>query len=141
MKQNSYMILSNTCLVQDTWELILEGDTWEISAPGQFVNIRLDGFFLRRPISICDWNETQITLIYKTVGQGTKALSSKKAGQELDILCPLGNGYNLEKITEKPVLAGGGAGVPPMYGLAKRLLEKGTEPQVILGFNTKEEVC
>lgn len=140
MKKDSYMILSNTCLAQDTWELILEGDTSEISAPGQFVNIKLDGFFLRRPISICDWNETQITLIYKIAGQGTKALAERKAGQELDILCPLGNGYDLEKIAKRPVLAGGGAGVPPMYGLAKRLLERNIEPTVILGFNTKEEV-
>lgn len=140
MKKQNYTILSNTCLAQDTWEMILEGDTSEICAPGQFVNIKIDGFFLRRPISICDWDEQQITLIYKKAGLGTKTLADMKAGRELDLLCPLGNGYNLEKITKRPVLAGGGAGVPPMYGLAKKLLMKGIKPEVILGFNTKEEV-
>ena len=118
MKQNVYTILSNICVARDTYEMILEGDTSQISAPGQFINIRVEGFFLRRPISICDWNEEQITIIYKTVGQGTKELSQMKPGRELDILCPLGNGYDVGKIKETPVLAGGGAGVPPMYGLA-----------------------
>lgn len=140
MKQNVYTILSNICVARDTYEMILEGDTSQISAPGQFINIRVEGFFLRRPISICDWNEEQITIIYKTVGQGTKELSQMKPGRELDILCPLGNGYDVGKIKETPVLAGGGAGVPPMYGLAKALLKQNIRPKVVLGFNTKEEV-
>lgn len=140
MKQNVYTILSNICVARDTYEMILEGDTSQISAPGQFINIRVEGFFLRRPISICDWNEEQITIIYKTVGQGTKELSQMKPGRELDILCPLGNGYDVGKIKETPVLAGGGAGVPPMYGLAKALLKQNIRPEVVLGFNTKEEV-
>lgn len=140
MNKQNYRIRSNTCLTRDTWKMVLEGDTSEISAPGQFLNIRLEGFFLRRPISICDWDETQVTIIYKTVGRGTEALSQMKAGQELDILCPLGNGYDLEKITGTPLLAGGGAGVPPMYGLAKALLARGVRPKVILGFNTREEI-
>ena len=140
MRQNVYTILSNICVARDTYEMILEGDTSQISAPGQFINIRVEGFFLRRPISICDWNEEQITIIYKTVGQGTKELSQMKPGRELDILCPLGNGYDVGKIKETPVLAGGGAGVPPMYGLAKALLKQNIRPKVVLGFNTKEEV-
>lgn len=140
MKQNIYTILSNICVARDTYEMILEGDTGQISAPGQFLNIRLEGFFLRRPISICDWDDEQLTIIYKTVGQGTKRMSQLKPGQELDVLCPLGNGYDLNKIKEAPLLAGGGAGVPPMYGLAKALLRQNIRPRVILGFNTGEEV-
>lgn len=140
MKQNVYTILSNICIARDTYEMILEGDASQISAPGQFLNIKVEGLFLRRPISICDWDEEQITIIYKTVGQGTKQMSLLKPGRELDILCPLGNGYDLNKIKETPVLAGGGAGVPPMYGLAKALLRQDMKPRVLLGFNTKEEV-
>lgn len=143
MKKDRYTITSNQRLTQDIYEIKLAGDTSEISAPGQFVNIKIEGFYLRRPISICDWKEGEMTLLYKTVGQGTKALAGMEPGRELDILCPLGNGYDLEKIetaAAAPVIAGGGVGVPPMYGLAKRLVEKGLRPQVILGFNTKEEI-
>lgn len=140
MKKNIYTIESNRPLTRDVYEMKLAGDTSEISAPGQFINIKLDGFYLRRPISICDWKENQMTIIYKTVGQGTKQMAEMEAGETLDILCPLGNGYNLEKIQAAPVLAGGGVGVPPMYGLAKALISRGIKPTVVLGFNTKEEV-
>ena len=122
--------------------MVLAGDTSAVTAPGQFVNIKLEGFFLRRPISICDWDDESLTIIYKTVGHGTEAMAEMKPGESLDILTGLGNGYNIDAVKEgeKPVLIGGGAGVPPMYGLAKALIAKGVKPQVILGFNTAEEV-
>lgn len=143
MKKNKYTIKSNRSLTQDIYEIKLTGDTSEILAPGQFVNIKIDGFYLRRPISICDWKEGEMILLYKAVGQGTRTLAGMEAGQTLDILCPLGNGYDLKKIEAAgtvPVIAGGGVGVPPMYGLAKRLAEKGIPTRIILGFNTKEEI-
>jgi len=140
MDTKIYTIISNKQLTASVYEMKLEGDTSMISAPGQFVNIKLEGFYLRRPISICDWNEHELTLVYKTVGQGTKAMSEMEPGTELDILCSLGNGYDLEKIPQEPVLAGGGVGVPPMYGLAKALIAQGKQPTVVLGFNTEHEV-
>lgn len=140
MDTNIYTIISNRQLTGSVYEMKLEGDTSMITAPGQFVNIKLEGFYLRRPISICDWNEHELTLVYKTVGQGTKAMSAMEPGTELDILCSLGNGYDLEKIPQEPVLAGGGVGVPPMYGLAKALIAQGKQPTVVLGFNTEHEV-
>ncbi len=140
MDTKIYTIISNRQLTGTVYEMKLEGDTSMITAPGQFVNIKLEGFYLRRPISICDWNEHELTLVYKTVGQGTKAMSKMQPGTELDILCSLGNGYDLSKIPAEPVLAGGGVGVPPMYGLAKSLIAQGKQPTVILGFNTEHEV-
>ena len=142
MKQSIFEIKSNFEIAKDTFEMVLAGDTSDVTAPGQFVNIKLEGFFLRRPISVCDWNEESLTIIYKVVGQGTEAMAEMKPGESLDILTGLGNGYNTDavKAGEKPVLIGGGAGVPPMYGLAKSLIAKGVKPQVILGFNTSEEV-
>lgn len=140
MDTKIYTIISNRQLTGSVYEMKLEGDTSMITAPGQFVNIKLEGFYLRRPISICDWNENELTLVYKTVGQGTKAMSKMEAGTELDILCSLGNGYDLDKIPQEPVLAGGGVGVPPMYGLAKALIAQGKKPTVVLGFNTEHEV-
>jgi len=140
MDTNIYTIVSNRQLTRSIYEMKLEGDTSMITAPGQFLNIKLEGFFLRRPISICDWNENEITIIYKAVGQGTKYMATLEAGTELDILCSLGNGYDLEKIPADPVLAGGGVGVPPMYGLAKALIAQGKKPTVVLGFNTEHEV-
>ena len=140
MDTKIYTIISNRQLTGSVYEMKLEGDTSMITAPGQFVNIKLEGFYLRRPISICDWNENELTLVYKTVGQGTKAMSKMEPGTELDILCSLGNGYDLDKIPQEPVLAGGGVGVPPMYGLAKALIAQGKKPTVVLGFNTEHEV-
>lgn len=140
MDTNIYKIVSNKQLTPSIYEMKLAGDTSMISAPGQFLNIKLDGFYLRRPISICDWNEEEITIIYKTVGQGTKHMATLEPGTELDVLCSLGNGYDLCKIPANPVLLGGGVGVPPMYGLAKALVAAGNKPSVVLGFNTADEV-
>ena len=120
--------------------MVLAGDTSAITAPGQFVNLLLEGKYLRRPISICDWDEGSITLIYKVVGSGTEQMAAMPAGTELDVLVGLGNGYNTAKGGEKPLLIGGGVGVPPLYGLCKKLISEGKKPQVVLGFNIAEEV-
>lgn len=138
-KQNNYQILSNVALTNDVYKMVLEGDTRYITAPGQFINIRLEGKFLRRPISVCDYDEKSITIIYKVVGEGTEQLSKLESGEVLDVLTGLGNGYDITKST-KPLLIGGGVGVPPMYNLAKALIADGQKPTVVLGFNTKNEV-
>lgn len=140
MTQGLYRVEHNRRLAPDVWELRLSGDTGAITAPGQFINIQLDGFFLRRPISICDWDDKGITVIYKVVGQGTAALSDVEPGQDLDILCGLGNGFDVNKCGKRTLVIGGGAGVPPMYGLAKALQKAGKTPIAILGFNQKEEI-
>ena len=140
MKQSIFKILSNEALTSSVYRMTLEGDTSAITAPGQFVNIRLEGKFLRRPISVCDWEEGKLTLVYKVVGHGTAQMAAMTPGQALDILTGLGNGYDLTLTGENPVLVGGGVGVPPMYGLAKHLRALGKPVQVILGFNTKEEI-
>jgi len=138
-KQNKYKILSNEPLTKDVYKMVLEGDTEYITAPGQFINIALDGKYLRRPISVCDYDEDCITIIYKVVGEGTEQMSALKIGTVLDVLTGLGNGYDVSKST-KPLLIGGGVGVPPMYNLAKTLIANGQVPTVILGFNTADEV-
>ena len=140
MKQSFFTILENKALTKDVFRMILSGDTSDITNCGQFVNILLDGFFLRRPISVCDYDENTLTLVYKVVGQGTEKMSGMEPGEKLDILTGLGNGYNLEKSGDKPVLLGGGVGVPPLYNLCKKLIKKGAKPTVILGFNTKDEI-
>ena len=134
-----FKIIENTFIARDVYKMLLEGDTSKITAPGQFVNIKLDGRFLRRPISVCDCEENRLTLIYKVVGEGTEQMSKMQQGTELDILTGLGNGYDISKST-KPLLIGGGVGVPPLYYLAKCLIKNGQHPCVILGFNTKDEV-
>lgn len=138
-KQNNYQILSNVALTSDVYKMVLGGDTRYITAPGQFINIRLEGKFLRRPISVCDYDDKSITIIYKIVGEGTEQLSKLESGEVLDVLTGLGNGYDITKST-KPLLIGGGVGVPPMYNLAKALLADGQKPTVVLGFNTKSEI-
>lgn len=140
MKQSIFKILSNEALTSGVCRMTLEGDTAPITAPGQFVNIRLAGKFLRRPISVCDWEENRLTLVYKVVGHGTAQMKAMAPGETLDILTGLGNGYDLSLVGDAPVLVGGGVGVPPMYGLAKRLRAMGKEVRVILGFNTREEI-
>lgn len=120
--------------------MVLEGDTQWIKRPGQFVNIELEGLFLRRPISICDWDDTTITIIYKVVGKGTEQMSRMQPGVELDVLTGLGNGFNPDVENEKPLLVGGGVGVPPLYHLAKVLIADGRKVSVVLGFNTASEV-
>ena len=140
MKQSIFTILSNTALTDSVYKMVLEGDTSAITASGQFVNIRLTGKFLRRPISVCDYDEKTLTIVYKVVGKGTEAMSAMAPGQELDILTGLGNGYDLELAGDAPLLIGGGVGVPPMYNLAKKLTAMGKTVNVILGFNTKSEI-
>ena len=140
MKQSIFTILSNTALTDSVYKMVLSGDTSDITAPGQFVNIQLTGKFLRRPISVCDYDKTSLTLVYKVVGKGTEMMSRMVPGEELDILTGLGNGYDLTPAGDKPVLLGGGVGVPPLYHLAKRLTAMGKDVTVILGFNTGNEV-
>ena len=140
MKQSIFTVKSNVCIAKAVYEMVLVGDTSDITASGQFLNIKLDGFYLRRPISICDWNDETVTIIYKVVGKGTEYMATLGEGAELDILTGLGNGYNLEKSGDAPLLVGGGAGVPPLYNLAKKLIAQGKTVKVILGFNTADEV-
>ena len=140
MKQSIFEILENKPLTKDVYKMVLAGDTSAITASGQFVNIQLDGFYLRRPISVCDWDDKTLTIIYKVVGHGTEAMCKMGAGTKLDILTGLGNGYDLSLAGDKPVLLGGGVGVPPMYGCAKKLVELGIKPTVILGFNVSDEI-
>ena len=138
MFRGIYKIVSNKPLTKDVFEMILSGNTSAITAPGQFINIKLDGFYLRRPISICDYDNNTVTILYKVVGGGTEAMSRLESGAELDILCGLGNGFDVSKSGEKPVLIGGGVGVPPLYNLAKKLKDEGKTVTVILGFNTSD---
>lgn len=140
MKQSIFKILTNEALTSNVYRMTLEGDTSAITAPGQFVNIQLEGKFLRRPISVCDWEDGKLTLVYKVVGHGTAQMAAMAPGGKLDILTGLGNGYDLSLVGAAPLLVGGGVGVPPMYGLAKHLRAMGREVQVILGFNTKAEI-
>lgn len=139
MKQGFFEITENVPLTENVYKMVLRGDVSAITAPGQFVNIQLDGLYLRRPISVCDVSGDCLTIIYKVVGKGTAKLSQMQRGS-LDLLTGLGNGYDLSCAGDRPVLLGGGVGVPPMYLLAKRLLAEGKQVQVILGFNTQEEV-
>ena len=142
MKQSIFEIVENTHLTDLCMRMILKGDITDISAPGQFINIKLDGLFLRRPISVCDVSkkDSTVTIIYKIVGKGTEQMADMSVGDKLDILTGLGNGYDLSLSGDKPVLIGGGVGVPPMYMLAKELLAQGKAVTVILGFNTASEV-
>ena len=140
MKQSIFTIVSNEALTDSVYKMVLAGDTSAITASGQFVNIQLDGLFLRRPISVCDYDAETLTIVYKVVGKGTAAMSRMVPGIRLDILAGLGNGYDLTLSGNRPVLLGGGVGVPPMYNLAKKLVGEGKTVTVILGFNTAAEV-
>ena len=140
MKQSVFEIVSNKPLTDSVFQMVLQGDTTAITAPGQFVNLKLEGLYLRRPISVCDLDGDRLTIVYKAVGKGTEQMSRMQAGERLDILTGLGNGYDLSLSGDKPVLLGGGVGVPPMYLLAKELLKQGKKVSVILGFNTKSEI-
>ena len=139
MKQGLFTIVENIPLTDSVYKMVLQGDTSAITAPGQFVNIQLEGLYLRRPISVCDVQGDQLTIIYKVVGKGTKQMSRMQDGC-LDVLTGLGNGYDLSLSGDMPVLLGGGVGVPPMYLLARNLVAQGKQVSVILGFNTKSEV-
>ena len=135
-----YQIIENARIAPNVYLLDLAGDASMIKAPGQFCQVQLPGLYLRRPISICDWDENGMTLIYKVVGQGTEALSKLETGAVLDVLNGLGNGYDVDACGDRPLVIGGGVGTPPLYGLTKALLRAGRQPQVILGFNTYEEI-
>ncbi len=139
MKQGIFEITENVNLTENIYRMCLKGDTSDITKPGQFVNIKLDGMFLRRPISVCHVKGDILTIIYKVVGKGTEAMSRMNEGK-LDILTGLGNGYDLDIPYKKVLLLGGGVGVPPLFMLAEKLIEKGMEVSVVLGFNDKSEI-
>ena len=140
MKQSFFEIVKNVALTADVYKMELSGDTSDITAPGQFVNIKLEGRFLRRPISVNDSVEGLLTIIYKVVGEGTAQMAKMQPGERLDILTGLGNGYDLTTAGDHPVLLGGGVGVPPLYMLAKQLIDAGKRVSVVLGFNKASEV-
>ena len=139
-KRDKYKIKENKKIAEKVYKMILAGDTTYIQRPGQFINIELDGFFLRRPISVCDYDEKTITIIYKILGEGTEKMTNLKENEVLDILTGLGNGFSVKKAGERPLLIGGGVGTPPMYNLCKELIKQGAKPIVVLGFGSKEEV-
>lgn len=140
MKQGIFKISENVKLVENVYRMVLVGDTSDITACGQFINIKLDGLYLRRPISVCDKDDKSVTIIYKVVGKGTEQMTKMSPGEQLDVLTGLGNGYDLSLSGDKPLLLGGGVGVPPLYLLAKQLKNQGKNVSVVLGFNTKSEV-
>ena len=140
-KSEIYEIIENIKIAKDAYKMILKGNTKAILFPGQFINIKIKDCYLRRPISVCDYDTETITIIYKVVGQGTDILSKMKKGETLDILVGLGNGFDIRKCEgNRPLIIGGGVGTPPMYRLCKDLIKKSKEPIVVLGFNSKEDV-
>ncbi len=139
-KKGIYTILSNEPLTLAVYRMVLEGDTQYITRSGQFINIELTGKYLRRPISVADYDDKTVTIIYKVVGSGTEQMRGMAQGEKLDILTGLGNGFSTDNDAKRPLLVGGGVGVPPMYNLCKRLLSEGKRPTVIIGFNTKAEL-
>ena len=139
MKNSIFTIIKNDNLTSNVYKMVLKGDTEGIRC-GQFVNIKLDGLYLRRPISVCDCVGDELTLIYKVVGRGTEQMSHMQAGESLDLLTGLGNGYDTSLSGDRPLLLGGGVGVPPLYMLCKKLISEGKKPTVILGFNKADEV-
>lgn len=140
MKQGIYKIRENREIAPSVYKMVLEGDTSACVATGQFINIKLEGLYLRRPISVYDYDGESISIIYRAVGEGTEKMSHMACGEELDVLAGLGNGYDTSKSGERPVLIGGGVGIPPLYGLCKRLISEGKRPSVILGFNSSREI-
>ena len=140
MKDSLFKIVSNKKLAKNTYEWVMQGDISDICAPGQFVNIKLDGFYLRRPISVCDAENGKLTIIFKVVGEGTEVMANAEAEDEFLTLTGLGNGYDTSLSGERPLLIGGGAGVPPMYMLAKKLIAEGKKPTAILGFGSADEI-
>ena len=138
--QEFFTIDKNENIANDVYEMKLIGNTSAITKPGQFVNIKIDGLYLRRPISVCDYDDNSITLIYKIVGKGTEIMSKMEKGVVLDLLVGLGNGFDTSKSGEKPLLIGGGMGVAPMYNLCKKLIAEGKKPIVVSGFNSKCDI-
>ncbi len=139
-KKVTLEITDNRPLTDAVWEMTLRGDLSGIERAGQFVNLALEGHYLRRPISICDWEGDTLTLVYKVVGEGTEQMSRMRAGERIDTLTGLGNGFNAGHRCCRPLLVGGGVGVPPLYHLAKELIANGKEVTVILGFNAASEI-
>ena len=139
MKQSIFTVETNEPIARGVFKMTLSGDTSAVTAPGQFVNVKLPGRYLRRPISVCDLEDGLLTLVYKIVGEGTADLSRMGAGTELDLLTGLGNGFDVSRPAEKAALVGGGVGVPPLLLLAKRLLARGVRPEAFLGFASKED--
>ncbi len=140
MKEVIFTILDNSPIAKAIYRMTLQGDTSCITHPGQFVNLKIEGCYLRRPISVCDLEGDVLTLIYKVVGEGTRILSKMKTGDTLPTLTGLGNGYTLSLAGDKPCLIGGGVGVPPLYLLARELVKEGKKPTVLLGFGSRDEV-
>ncbi len=140
MTQGIYEVLKNEQLTSTVFRMVLKGDTSALVKPGQFVNLLVEGCYLRRPISVYDWDENTVTIIYKVVGEGTEKMSKWPEGYKCDILVGLGNGFDTSKSGDRPLLIGGGVGVPPLYGLCKRLVAEGKKPTVILGFNEESEI-
>ena len=140
MKQGFFTILENAPLTGSVFKMRLAGDASAVSAPGQFINIKLDGKFLRRPISVCDYSKEEIMILYKILGQGTEYMTTLRPGEQLDILTGLGNGFDLSDAGDAPLLIGGGVGTPPMYRLCKDLMAAGRKATVILGFNNRDEI-
>jgi dihydroorotate dehydrogenase electron transfer subunit len=138
MLRMPYTVTENAWIAKNTWRMTLAGDTSGFTRPGQFVQFRVPGFYLRRPISVCDWDHQTLTLIYKTVGHGTEAMARMQAGDEADLLAGLGNGFTVKPC--HPVVIGGGVGVPPLYRLCRDLLTQGIQPAAVLGFNAKDEI-
>ena len=140
MKEVNYTVESNRRIARDIWEMVLCGDNSAITRPGQFVNLLIEGCYLRRPLSVCNVESDRLTLIYKVVGKGTEILSRTQSGTVINTLSGLGNGFDVTRAGERPLLVGGGVGVPPMYLLCRRLIENGAKPVVVLGFNTADDV-
>lgn len=140
MIKSCYKVESNEKIAKSVYKMVLSGDTSAITRPGQFINIKVPDKYLRRPISVCDFDAETVTVIYKVVGEGTKIMSEMEKGISLDVLTGLGNGFDAGKSGDRPLLIGGGVGVPPLYNLAKKLKDEGKTVTVILGFNTSDEV-
>ncbi len=143
MERRIMEVAELTPLTKDVYSMTLKGECSDIERPGRFINITVPGFYLRRPISISSWNEKELTIVFRVVGGGTAELAAMEEGTKLDVLMPLGNGFDISSLGDyvrNPVITGGGIGVPPMYGLAKEMVEKGISPDVILGFNTADEI-
>jgi len=140
MKEKVLTISENKNIAAGIWKMTFEGDDFRFIAPGQFINIKLPGLYLRRPISVCDADASRLVIIYKAVGKGTDLMTTLEPGEKLEALCGLGNGFVPDKNYSKPLLVGGGVGVPPMYFFTETLINSGFKPKVILGFNTKDDV-
>ena len=140
MKQGIYTVLSNTLIARATFAMALAGDTSALTRPGQFVNVKIAGAYLRRPLSVAAWEDGNMTLIYKVVGVGTDWMAKCEKGTQLDLLVGLGNGFDLEPAGTHPLLVGGGVGLPPLYQLGRDLVRQGLRPRLVMGFGSAADV-